>query len=138
IRAAADQTAANIRQRTLETDVNTHAHFIKLADDARIAYEYATAHADQYSADWIQKLRDTADAAQLAANTWGTAFETNMQRINVASTQTAAKVVTTWQTAMGLVAQGLGVMSGTVGNAPLTAENKAKVQAAWDENRYFG
>ena len=71
---AAEQTADNIIAKTLESDVHSKAHFVKLADDARIAYEFATAHADQYTKEWIDQLQKTADAAKWAADTFGTSF----------------------------------------------------------------
>lgn len=68
--AAAKQTADNIVQKALESDVHTHAHFIKLADDAKNAYDFAMEHADQFSTAWLQHLREAADAARVTADTW--------------------------------------------------------------------
>jgi hypothetical protein len=77
---AAEQTANNIIQKTLESDVHSKAHFDKVATDAKNAYDFAQAHADQFTTDWIQHLRQAADDAQIAADEWGTGFEANAQR----------------------------------------------------------
>lgn len=71
-----------IEQSALEGDVHSKAHFLKVADDARIAYEFATAHADQYTADWIIQLQKTADAAKRAADTFGVSFDDALGKVD--------------------------------------------------------
>jgi hypothetical protein len=64
----AEQTSDNIIAKTLESDVHSRAHFELIADQAKNAYDFAQAHADQYTSEWIVQLQKTADAARLAAD----------------------------------------------------------------------
>lgn len=137
IRAAAEQTAANIVQKSLEADVHSKQHFLLLADQARIAYDFATAHADSYSADWIQKLADTAAAAQRAAESWGLSFDTALDGIKAKSDSVAKSVTLSFSQAMDAVHAGLGTMTGTVQGQTL-AQLRAMAaaqggQVNWDD-----
>lgn len=94
----ADQTANNIVQKTLEADVHSKAHYEKVADDARIAYERARDSVGQFTADYIQHLRDGADAARLSADAFGTGFEQNATKVTAAfagATQAAGVFMST-------------------------------------------
>lgn len=64
-----------IEQNALQADVHSKAHFEKIAADAQAAYQFATDHSDQYTSEWIAKLRQTADEAALAASRFGMSFD---------------------------------------------------------------
>ena len=89
---AADQTATNIVQKEIEGDTHSKAHFVALADEARVAYEFASAHADQYTSDWINQLDLAAQAAQKAADTFGTAFVDNSNK-SIAAIQSVSAAI---------------------------------------------
>lgn len=79
-------------KNTLEADVHTHEHFVKLADEARLAYEFATAHASSFSSAWIQYLRDTADAASITAQVWTDSLGGALEGLGAQADQTAQKI----------------------------------------------
>lgn len=70
IQAAADQLAANIKQKTIEEDSTTLAHYQLVADKAQAAYAFALANSGQYTDARIQQLQTEADAATTALQNW--------------------------------------------------------------------
>jgi hypothetical protein len=67
---------------------NSQQHLQDVADKARLTFEAALAESGKYTAGFILKLQDTAIAAQIAADGFGTAFEVNLQKVDEALTAT--------------------------------------------------
>jgi hypothetical protein len=65
---------------TKDLSTNTQAGLQQTADKARATYEEALKHVGEFSDGTIQKYRDIADAAQLAADEFGTGFEDNASK----------------------------------------------------------
>ena len=90
----------------LESDVHTHEHFVKLAADAQQAYDFASAHASDFSAAWIMHLQDTAIAADLTAREWtqslGGALDTIGAKAD-ATTQKIKDIGAAWDATHGLL-----------------------------------
>lgn len=86
---AADQTAANIIQRTLESDQFTREHYRLIADKAEEAYKFALDHAGSYTTAEIQLLREKYRDAERASNHWAATAYDDMAK---ASSATAAHV----------------------------------------------
>lgn len=59
----------------LQADTHSKAYAEKFAASEKEKYDFAIAHADQYTNDWIIQLQKNADAAKLAADTFGTSFD---------------------------------------------------------------
>lgn len=129
IAKTAAQATDNIIRKELEADVHSQAHFFKLADEAKIAYEKAAASSGQYTAEWIQHLRETADAAQLTADSWWTSFDTSLAKIDTRTKASADAMVMSWSQAMSAVSEGLGTMTATV-QAAMTQSQMEKAAAA--------
>jgi hypothetical protein len=62
------------------------------ADIAQATYQEALTHVGEWSDGAIEKYRKTAEAAQLAADNFGTGFEENAKKATKAVDDTAAKV----------------------------------------------
>lgn len=78
-----DWTSIN---NTMTTD--TKAGLQQIADKAKATLDVALTHVGDFSAAAIQKYRDTADAAQKAADDWGTAYADNADKATAAINQT--------------------------------------------------
>jgi hypothetical protein len=66
----------------------TKAGLQQAADKAQATYQAALMHVGEFSDGAIQRFRDTADAAQLAANAFGTGFESASVRATAALQET--------------------------------------------------
>ena len=66
----AQQTADNIIAKTLEEDGHSKAHYEKLADEARIAYDFAIQYSDQYTDREIANRRRLKAEAEENARSW--------------------------------------------------------------------
>lgn len=75
-----------------EMSTGTKAGLQEIADQARATYEQALTHVGEFSDTSIQRFRDTADAAQLAANAFGTGFEAAGQKASAAVADTVRQV----------------------------------------------
>ena len=75
-----------------EMTSGTQAGLQQVADKARATYEEALRHVGEFSDGSIQRFRDTADAAQLAANTFGTGFKTAGEQASAAVADTVKQV----------------------------------------------
>lgn len=84
---AVDWTAINATMTT-----QTKAGLQDVADKAAATFEEAKRHAGEWSESTIQKYRDTADAAQRAADAFGTGFQVNSDKASAALDRTVAKV----------------------------------------------
>jgi len=71
-----------------ELSTGTQAGLQEIADKAQATYQAALAHVGEFSDGAIQRFRDTADAAQLAANAFGTGFESASVRATAALQET--------------------------------------------------
>ena len=71
-----------------ELSTGTKAGLQEIADKAQATYQAALAHVGEFSDGAIQRFRDTADAAQLAANAFGTGFESASVRATAALQET--------------------------------------------------
>lgn len=78
----AEQTANNIIQKQLESDVHSREHYQLLADEAKNAFEFAQAHAESYTAKWINHLGQAATAAQKTADEFASSFHNALQRVD--------------------------------------------------------
>lgn len=76
----ARQTADNIIQKTLESDSFTKEHYALLADEARIAYEFALDHASSYTAQEIQLFNEKYRAAEQASAHWAAQASADMDK----------------------------------------------------------
>lgn len=75
-----------------EMTTGTKAGLQQIADQARATYEEALKHVGEFSDESIQRFRDTADAAQLAASAFGTGFEAAGQKASAAVADTVRQV----------------------------------------------
>jgi len=71
-----------------ELSTGTKVGLQEIADKAQATYQAALAHVGEFSDGAIQRFRDTADAAQLAANAFGTGFESASVRATAALQET--------------------------------------------------
>jgi len=92
IQAAADQLAANIKQKTLEEDATTLAHYQLVADKAQAAYAFALANSGQYTDERIKQLQKEAEAATTALANWSRNAVTEVEKIKQPAEE-AAKVI---------------------------------------------
>ena len=98
--AAANQTANNIIQKNLESDVYSKAHYQLLADTAKNAYDRAAAEFGQHTDLELQTLRDASDKAAITLANWATAADAALKKAGLAADSTTAKLKqTTDQTA---------------------------------------
>lgn len=95
--AAADATVDHIIQKNLEADTSTRAHYQLVADQAEIAYRRAAAAIDQYTPQEIQRLREVAEAARFAADTWGMSFQQAGAKAAKAVSDAATAAIADWQ-----------------------------------------
>ena len=112
---------------------------------AQATYEAMVARSGEFSDATIAEFRKTADAARLAADSWGTSFGSAMtgleqQSASTARMMTAAaqSVALSWSEAMDLVRRGQGTMSGTMQAGQDTPEARARIQASFNAGNYFG
>ncbi len=68
--ASTKQAYQKSDQQRLEADDHSKAHFDRLKADAEDAYNFASEHADQFSAEYIEDLRQTKVAAEQTAIDW--------------------------------------------------------------------
>ncbi len=97
--AAANQTANNIIQKSLESDVSTKEHYQLLKDKAQDAYDFALAHATSYTDARILQLRTEAQAAADTLTNWAAASDAALTGIASAA-GIAATAIKTMQAAM--------------------------------------
>jgi hypothetical protein len=81
IQMAADQLAANITATTIEADATTRAHYQLVADQAKAAYDFALAHATEYTDARITQLQTEAEAATTALQNWSRNAVTEVEKI---------------------------------------------------------
>lgn len=79
--AKAQQTADNIIQKTLESDKYTKEHYQLLADQAKIAYDFALDHATSYTNKEIQLLADKYRSAEQASMHWAAQASDDMDNV---------------------------------------------------------
>jgi hypothetical protein len=77
--ATANAATDNIIAATLRSDPTTKAHYEQLAAQAQQAYDFAAAHADQYTDERLLQLRAEADAAKITLADWQAAAEKAMK-----------------------------------------------------------
>jgi hypothetical protein len=77
---------------TMEADKTSQAYYLKLADSARVAYEIARTHADQYTAARIEQLRQESEAATATLQNWQQAAEQAMSSTGNAVDATRAQL----------------------------------------------
>jgi len=81
IMATADQLAANIVANNIEADATTRAHYQLVADQAKAAYDFALAHATEYTDARIAQLQTEAEAATTALQNWSRNAVTEVEKI---------------------------------------------------------
>ncbi len=69
-----DEMVVRNDQARLTEDVHSKAHFEKLAQDAKEAYDFAQSHADQFTDAYIADLGKTAEMAQTTADAWSSSL----------------------------------------------------------------
>lgn len=74
IAALDDRKWAHLNASLIAADVNSHAHLEQIAIEAESAFQRALAAGTQFTDGYKQKLRDTADVARIAANSFGEAL----------------------------------------------------------------
>jgi hypothetical protein len=102
--AAADQTATNIIQKNLESDRYTKEHYQKIADDAKLAYEFALDHASSYARGEVDLLREKSREAAQASHYWRSQAEEDMEKVSGGAVKAAAAVSTIGDVAWGTIA----------------------------------
>jgi hypothetical protein len=80
----------NALNNTMTTE--TQRGLQQTADKAQAIYQEALKHVGEWSDATIQKYRDAADAAQLAANEFGTGFQTNADKATAAVQKTGQAI----------------------------------------------
>lgn len=108
------------------------------ADKAEATFQYMLDHADQFSVQTIDKYWKLATEARKAADNWGQSFTGALDAIDQKNTQVTQHVIATWAEAMGLVAEGLGTMTGTLQTGPGKSGKRADVEMAFQSGRYWG
>ena len=68
--ATTKQSYEQADTQRLEADTHSKAYYERLKMDAQDAFEFAIAHADQFTSEYIEGLRRTKDAASDAAQHW--------------------------------------------------------------------
>ena len=111
------------------------AYLDDMAHRAEVTYQYAVDHFEQYDERAVNGFLETAVAARKAAEEWGTSFTEAATAVDRVVTATTNHVVLTWEQAISQVRSGLGTMSGQV---PYVQAQKAEIQKAYDEHRYYG
>lgn len=86
---AAEQTANNIIAKSLESDPYTREHYQLIADQAKIAYDFALDHASSYVTAEIQLFHDKYVAAEQASSHWAAQASDDMAKVS----KSAATVV---------------------------------------------
>ncbi len=89
---AAEQTANNIVQKTLESDPYTQEHYQLVADQARIAYDFALDHASSYTHQEIQLLHDAYVTDEQASNHWAATASADMDKVAASADPVVAKL----------------------------------------------
>jgi hypothetical protein len=92
IQAAADQLAGNIVAKNIEADATTRAHYQLVADQAKAAYDFALAHATEYTDARIAQLQKEADAATVALQNWSRNAVTAVEQIKAPAVEAAAAI----------------------------------------------
>jgi hypothetical protein len=88
----------------------------------------------QFDEKTRKHFEDTATAARLAADNWGTAFGGALDAI---SAKVAAETLS-WSEAMDQVTAGKGTMSGTVPVGGPFQATQSEIMTAWSQHKYFG
>ncbi len=78
--ALRDQDIARDTKQRLDSDANSHEHFIKIAADAKAYYDFVSAHSDSFSQQFIEQQRLIAQTAEDTAVMWGTSFVTEADK----------------------------------------------------------
>jgi len=112
--AIAQKATDAIVQKTLESDPITKAHYVKMADDAEIAYNRALTYADQYTAAATDALRHQRDEAEATLKNWEASADAALRGVSAAGDAGAASmngVTSALQRTAGALDQ---VITGTV------------------------
>ena len=118
--AASDKAAAATAKAWDDVKVHSRTALQETAEKAQATYAYVAARAEEFAPAVIEKFRQTAEAARVAADTWGSSFVGALDTVKQKVDETTANVTAaalTWGQAMSLVAQGRGTMTGTVQQA---------------------
>ena len=87
IQRNAHATIDNIIAKTLEQEVGTKSYYERLATQAREAYTFAQAHAEEYSLKHMEILRQEAETAEATLLNWQNAAETALGGVKGAAEQ---------------------------------------------------
>jgi len=90
--AKATQTATNIIQTQLEGTKGTREYYARLADQAKIAYDFALAHASSFTTQQTRLLHDAYVNAQQDSEHWAQAAAADMDTVADKADQTAAAI----------------------------------------------
>lgn len=126
---------------TSELSTNSQAGLQQAADFAKNTYEIALKSYGQIKDSKIEELRVAWMKAQDAASSWSAGTVAGIDSVARKlddATNSVTRMSLTWSQAMDLVRQGMGTMTGTVTNSDFSASNRAQIQRAYDEHRYFG
>jgi len=85
--------AAETQQR-LEADINSKAHFEKLARDAQDAYDFASRNSHQYTQEHIRNLELASRAAEQAAMRWTSALGGSLDTVTGMVRTLAGEMIT--------------------------------------------
>jgi hypothetical protein len=78
--------------KTKEADATNQAYYVRLADEARVAYEIAAQAGSGYTAARIEQLRQESEAATATLQNWQTAAEQAMSSTGNAVDATRAQI----------------------------------------------
>lgn len=88
IMQTAQQTVDNIVSKTLEQDRYSRSHYEQLAQQAQAAYDFALAHAEEYTQERIEQLRAENEAAKLTLLDWQAAADAALKKTQGTAEQT--------------------------------------------------
>lgn len=130
VAALDDAKWAHLNLNTLQADGSTKAHYQLIADKAKEAYDFASAHGDQYTVERMAQLQKESDAAQLALSQWGVAADTALKTTGNAADDATKKLK---QTTDGLAAATKAAQLFTMQSQASQGDLAAKAKASGGE-----